>query len=111
MNVFDGLIFIRLVHQRNSRPRGRIALADQVDPERLLDFRRQPMRRDGQSLLRRRLPHLGRATAPTHAATTGCSTSVSTEITWIGFRRCSAGSSRTASQTNCSAALESLPPL
>jgi len=47
----------------------------------------------------------------THAATIGCSTSVSVVMTWIGFVRCSAGRSRMASHTSCKTALESLPPL
>ena len=49
--------------------------------------------------------------ASTQAATSGCSTSVSVEITCTVFVRSAAGSSRIASQTSCNAALESLPPL
>ena len=90
--------------------RGRVAAADQVDPERVRDLRRELVRVDRHLLLAGRVPHpVERGLDP--RATSGCSTSVSVEMTWIGFVRSAAGSLRMASQTSCSVALESLPPL
>jgi hypothetical protein len=49
--------------------------------------------------------------ASTQAAMTGCSTSVSVEMTWASLDRFSGGRAFSAFQTNWSTALESLPPL
>ena len=61
MNLFDGLILSRSVlgTPAELEPRRRIALTNQVHPERILDLRRQLVRRDRQPLRLGRLAHAG----------------------------------------------------